>query len=453
MATVVGLVVLGGVMFSPDEFASLPVDRRVFLPGDTTDGHYQIELACEACHVDEFTDRTAMQSACEGCHSSELARVDDSHPRAKFTDPRNADRVEILDARLCITCHQEHRPEITSSMGLSLQGDYCYRCHENVGEERPTHADLPFDSCANTACHNFHDNRSLYEDFLVEHRAEPAMLPVAAVQWKRAQGVAATVSRAPLRAADHDGPLDTSAAVATATAGWAASAHARGGVQCSDCHADASGAWQASVDLAVCQDCHGLEAEGFLASRHGMRLSEGLSPMQPASARQQMHADAADSVLDCNACHTPHAYDRQTAAAEACLSCHADEHSLAWERSPHAALWRAEQAGTAPEGSGVSCATCHLPRTRHPDDAKRMRVDHNQNDHLRPRDKMVRSSCMECHGLAFSLDSLADPALVTTNYRGRPSREVESIHFATVLRWQLEGRPPPWDDANKDETR
>ena len=82
-----------------------------------------------------------------------------------------------------------------------------------------------------------------------------------------------------------------------------------------------------------------------------------------------------------------------------------------------------------------------------------MRVDHNQNDHLRPRDKMVRSSCMECHGLAFSLDSLADPALVTTNYRGRPSREVESIHFATVLRWQLEGRPPPWDDANKDEAR
>ena len=51
--------------------------------------------------------------------------------------------------------------------------DYCYRCHADVGEERPTHRDLPFDSCANVGCHNFHDNRALYEDFLVEHASEP----------------------------------------------------------------------------------------------------------------------------------------------------------------------------------------------------------------------------------------------------------------------------------------
>lgn len=439
-------------MWAPDELESMPIDRTVFLPGATTDGHYQIELACESCHVDVFSDRMAMQEACEGCHSSELARVDDSHPRTKFTDPRNADRVEILDARLCITCHQEHRPEITSSMGLSLPGDYCYRCHENIGEERPTHADLPFDSCANTACHNFHDNRSLYEDFLVEHRAEPELRDVAQVRWKKVRGVAATVDREPLSIEDHDGPAND-AEGALAAAEWASSAHARGGVQCTDCHSDESGAWQQTVDLAVCQDCHTLEAEGFLASRHGMRVAEGLAPMQPANARLPMQPDAAEAILDCNACHTPHATDRRTAAAEACLSCHADDHSLAWEASPHAALWRDELAGAAPEGSGVSCATCHLPRTQHPEDATRMRVDHNQNDHLRPRDKMVRSSCMECHGLAFSLDSLADPALVSTNYRGRPSREVESIHFATVLRWRLEGRTPPWDDAMKDEER
>ena len=82
-----------------------------------------------------------------------------------------------------------------------------------------------------------------------------------------------------------------------------------------------------------------------------------------------------------------------------------------------------------------------------------MTVAHNQNNFLRPRDKMIRSSCLQCHGLAFSLDSLADPALVSTNYRGKASREVESIHFATVLRWQLEGRRPPWDDRDKERPK
>ena len=69
-------------MWAPERLESIPIDRTVFLPGDTTDGHYQIELACESCHTDTFSDRTAMQEACEGWHSKEPARVDDSHPGA-----------------------------------------------------------------------------------------------------------------------------------------------------------------------------------------------------------------------------------------------------------------------------------------------------------------------------------------------------------------------------------
>lgn len=451
MGTLAAGVTLGGLMLAPDELGSLPVDRSVFLPGRTTDGHYQIELACDACHTERFGDRASMQSACIECHGAELVRADDSHPKSKFTDPRNADRVEILDARLCITCHQEHRPEITGTMGLSLPGDYCYRCHEGIGEDRPTHADLPFDGCASSGCHNFHDNRALYEDFLVEHRDEPALHRVARLAHRDPATLAERAGlapRPPLGRDDHDAPPDTPDLEGEIDA-WATSAHARGGVNCSGCHVGGDGAWRDPVPITRCAECHDREHEGFTLSRHGMRLAAGLTPMHPDAARLPM-ADDANAELDCQACHGAHAYDTQRAAAEACLQCHADEHTLAWRSSPHGRLWTEELEGRGAPGTGVSCASCHLPRV---EAGGALRVEHNQNDTLRPREKMIRPTCMACHGLPFALDALADPALVATNYRGRPSRKVESIHFAAELRWELEGRPPPFAPESRQKER
>lgn len=57
-------------------------------------------------------------------------------------------------------------------------------------------------------------------------------------------------------------------------------------------------------------------------------------------------------------------------------------------------------------------------------------VSHNQNDNLRPNQKMIRTVCLDCHGLGFSLDSLADPDLVARNFNGRPSAHIESIEWA-----------------------
>jgi hypothetical protein len=59
-----------------------------------------------------------------------------------------------------------------------------------------------------------------------------------------------------------------------------------------------------------------------------------------------------------------------------------------------------------------------------------VRVQHNQNWNLRPNEKMIRDVCMTCHGLAFSIDALGDPTLIETNFKGRPSRHVESIDMA-----------------------
>ena len=136
---------------------------RILLPGETTHGHYQIELACDACHT-EFMG--VKQDACTACHGDDLKRDKDTHPASKFNDPTNADRLQLIDAQQCITCHREHVPDRTLEMGLSLPNDYCFHCHEDVGEQRPSHIGMKHDSCQNAGCHNYHDNTALFESFL-----------------------------------------------------------------------------------------------------------------------------------------------------------------------------------------------------------------------------------------------------------------------------------------------
>ena len=130
-------------------------DKTVFLPGATTSGHHQIELACGVCHQDAFGGGPVLQDACINCHGAELAAADDSHPQAKFTDPRNADRLRDIDARQCIACHVEHRPDITGAMGVTLPVDFCISCHAGIGDERPTHAGLDHMTCQTAGCHHF----------------------------------------------------------------------------------------------------------------------------------------------------------------------------------------------------------------------------------------------------------------------------------------------------------
>jgi hypothetical protein len=155
-----------------------------------------------------------------------------------------------------------------------------------------------------------------------------------------------------------------------------------------------------------------------------------------------MAPDAHGKELGCTSCHAAHRFDTKPAAAEACLRCHTDRHSVAWKDSPHAKLLSEEQAGRLPPGSGVSCATCHMPRIEHrQDDVRRILVQHNQNDTLRPSEKMARTTCMQCHGLPFTLAALADRKLVDNNFRGPPVREIAGF------RWALDA------DARAEESR
>jgi hypothetical protein len=422
------LVLISGYL----TFRLFSSDQRLFLPGETTAGHYQIELACGACHT---PFRGVSNEACLQCHGEQLKAVNDSHAPGKFADPRHAAGLSKLDARRCVSCHLEHRPAITRPGDVTQPADHCFHCHADVVRDRPSHSGFGQQGCATAGCHNYHDNTALYEDFLVKHLAEPerASNPVV-VQRNFGLHFKTRHKPAPVSAEEQNAPLHVQVDPALALE-WETTAHARAGVNCSDCHMVADGAnglnrWTPQPGWQSCRDCHLDEVSGFLAGRHGMRLERRLPPMSPELARLPMNAAARHRELTCLSCHGPHQFDTRQAAVESCLGCHQDEHSLAYRGSPHFQLWEAELRGEGPAGSGVSCATCHLPREqRKLGGTDLVTVQHNQNFNLRPKESMMRGVCLSCHGLEFSFSALLDPGLLRNNFRGRPTRTVETLNM------------------------
>ncbi len=402
-------------------------DKSALLIGEATHGHHQIELACTACHAEPFGGKTVLQEACLTCHQEELKEAQDSHPLKKFTDPRNADTLAILDARFCISCHKEHQNEQTQTMGLTLPEDYCFHCHQDIGEERDTHKDLAFDSCASSGCHNYHDNRALYEKFLVDNAGGDWLQVVRRID--RANNARLQAPRDELHAGVAPLPPQSKPEI---LADWQHSAHAEAGVGCLSCHQSEAGSdWIERPTLESCAGCHVEEAKGFQAGKHGMRLAQDLTAMSPGKGRLTFTDDSSHQSLTCASCHDPHTADRRLAAVEACLGCHADDHSRAFEASPHGQLWQAVQDERLPVEESVSCATCHLPRLKEGEGENALiRVQHNQNDNLRPNEKMIRPVCMQCHSLEFSIDALADPVLIHNNFNGSPSVHVPSVDWA-----------------------
>jgi hypothetical protein len=218
---------------------------------------------------------------------------------------------------------------------------------------------------------------------------------------------------------------------------WLETAHARSGVNCSACHIqtnidDAEAGWNDHPDYRVCDSCHNTEVGRFLQGKHGMRLDQGLSPMTPGQAVLPMKKDASHVELTCTTCHGAHRFNVIEAAVEVCLDCHDDGHSLAYKDSPHYRLWQEEVLGEAEPGTGVSCASCHMPRVNRDvsEWMSRIIVDHNQSANLSPNSKMIRSSCQHCHGLEFTLNALADDGLIESNFSGTPTNRTQSMKLA-----------------------
>jgi len=297
--------------------------------------------------------------------------------------------------------------------GLTQPKDVCFHCHEDIAEERPSHEGMAFVDCTTSGCHNYHDNRALYTDFLIKHMDQAAHLDIQTVEIRDFISVIDQIVEYPidsypiekLELADIDAPSDVEVDEQLAS-DWHETSHAIAGVNCSGCHqpVDTDGvvsAWQDKPGLDGCVACHGTEVDDFQQGKHGMRLAAGLSPMTPSKAKLPMNPDNAHEELTCASCHGAHRFDVQQAAVESCLGCHNDEHSIAYKASSHFALWQEEVNGTAEPNSGVSCATCHMPRVEKDvsDWLSRVVVEHNQSEFFAPNSKMIRPVCQSCHGL------------------------------------------------------
>lgn len=441
-----GLWLLGSLALAGYLAAMLlgEADPELLMPGPLSDGHHQLAETCGACHTDPLGGGEVLQQACVDCHGEVRRKPFDSHPLAKFRDPRNADRLEKIDALHCVTCHTEHRPEITLKDGLTQPRDLCVHCHAKVAEERPSHQGMAFDTCASSGCHSYHDNRALYTNFLIKHLHEAPTKADGELPAREFAGVLGEIMTyphdrfpvQPLAAADMDAPAEAQV-TDEITRDWLETRHAQAGVNCTACHMppDAEGqpsAWQDRPGEAGCVQCHELEIKRFGEGKHGMRIAAGLSPMTPADARLPMQDSAAHQQLTCVSCHGAHRFDVVEAAVAACTGCHADQHTLAFEGSPHHRLWQQAQAGEIPTEQGVSCASCHMPRIDYDvnDWMSRVMVDHNQSASLSPNSKMIRPACLHCHGLGFSIDALADRALIDRNFAGQPEVPVDTMALA-----------------------
>ncbi len=466
-------------------------DKTELLIGSATYGHYQIEMACETCHTDPFGGKEVLQDACVSCHAEELEEAHDSHPKSKFTDPREAYRLEILDARYCLTCHTEHQHEQTRTMGVTIPEDYCFHCHTEVGEERESHKGLAFDSCASAGCHNYHDNRALYETFLVNHSGKPKTFEPEVLgkpshaQWTAMKNMLGKDMVLPVKGQPFEPDAKDLAVInADIVHQWQSSAHAEAGINCSGCHQQSGqnnteNTWIEKPGVNECKACHSEETKGFLTGKHGMRLAlnendskRNTLAITPGESHLVFNKSAYDIQHGCNSCHGAHDFNTQKAAVESCLMCHNDAHSVAYQQSPHGKMRNQLILQGLDNANAVTCATCHMPRieagkvgmqlakerveqmlathklpehfgSRFPDgeddqvallkkisEMPLITVQHNQNWNLRPNEKMIRPVCLSCHSLEFSIDALADPLLIENNFNGEPSIHIESVDWA-----------------------
>ena len=214
---------------------------------------------------------------------------------------------------------------------------------------------------------------------------------------------------------------------------WEGSAHALNDINCSSCHNnEETNEFVAKPDQESCRTCHEQAVDTFLLGKHGIRLLEGQQPLQPKLARLKMHEEAFDKQMTCNTCHDVHSVDTMQASVDSCLTCHNDTHSVNYKNSRHAELFAADQGKelARPSSESVSCATCHMARHEvKKGDSKVILVNHNNTYNLKPRDRMVKEVCMNCHGIEYSYNSIFDDELVEADFDKPPTMEHESFEL------------------------
>ena len=222
---------------------------------------------------------------------------------------------------------------------------------------------------------------------------------------------------------------------------WQGSVHALSEVNCSSCHQnEETKAFIAHPTEESCRSCHENSVDTFLLGKHGIRTLEGLSPLTPTMAHLPMKASSLEQQMNCNTCHNVHTVDTYQASVDSCLTCHSDNHSLNYKNSPHAQIFR--QIGTLPRpnADSVTCATCHLPREV---SGETILVNHNNTYTLKPRDRMVKEVCMNCHGVEHAYNSIFDDELVEANFARPPNQELLTFKLVRDLEKKRSSKGTP----------
>ncbi len=190
---------------------------------------------------------------------------------------------------------------------------------------------------------------------------------------------------------------DTTPSVVT---DWELSRHSATGVDCALCHGDEHRtpedvALVRTATVAVCADCHPIQAEQFEGGKHAlawasmnamptthwlpMALTEGMKGcggchrlgLKSEDEIRQLKADGVMfGLASCGACHTRHLFSvAEAQEPQACRTCHMGIDHPQWEMyssSKHGVRHLLKQNGTLPEGAAApTCQTCHMPQGDH----------------------------------------------------------------------------------------
>ena len=222
---------------------------------------------------------------------------------------------------------------------------------------------------------------------------------------------------------------------------WQSSVHALAEVNCSSCHQnEQTKTFISKPTQESCKSCHEQSVDTFLLGKHGIRTLEGLSSLTPAMAHLPMKDSSFDKQMSCNTCHNVHTVNTYQASVDSCLTCHNDNHSLNYKNSPHARIFREMGTLPRPNAESVTCATCHLPREVSGDDVL---VNHNNTYTLKPRDRMVKEVCMNCHGVEHAYNSIFDDELVEANFARPPNQKLPTFQLVRDLEQKRSSKATP----------
>jgi DmsE family decaheme c-type cytochrome len=196
---------------------------------------------------------------------------------------------------------------------------------------------------------------------------------------------------------------------------WRTSAHAHGGVSCTDCHkghynvpagTKATSVADASVPKDVravsfqepkkeAQDPSAIRAASQAMGARGVqtcyRCHQQIEELQRIAHPHQIHGP---NNFECRTCHDPHGNIKPESRTDLCLQCHKGHPTMAWKSSAHAM-------------QGVACADCHIthPSTELP---RFLNVQHFRVDRPKRLPMAVQDpeSCYPCHQNITSLFSL-----------------------------------------------